>query len=342
MNPERWKRLVFPGPRQVVLEEEEELPEPTAGEILVRNELSMISPGTELALYTGSHVGFHDPEIPWAQYPLYPGYAAVGRVVKGGGEDIEAGELLLHFTPHASHSFLKPERDLFFHLPSGLKPSHVLAVRFGQIAYTAFAAARQKPKNVLVLGAGLVGNLAAQVFREKAEGEVIIADLIQERLRIARECGLPKGVDSTKEELGRQIGTITGGQGVDTVVEATGVPALIVQSLELVNPLGEVILLGSPRGTLNLNVYKLIHRKNTVLTGAHESRFPLRKSEGISPSREGIIEELIDLIVRKRIAVQPLITHVLRPEQAGQAYERLQDKRDQYLGVILEWHRSPG
>ena len=44
----------------------------------------MISPGTELAFYTGTHIGFKDPSVKWAEYPFYPGYASVGNFVEIG------------------------------------------------------------------------------------------------------------------------------------------------------------------------------------------------------------------------------------------------------------------
>ena len=48
-------------------------------EVLIRNRLGLVSPGTELAIFTGEHRGFEDPNH-WAGYPWWPGYCNVGEV----------------------------------------------------------------------------------------------------------------------------------------------------------------------------------------------------------------------------------------------------------------------
>ncbi len=82
------KRLTFPGKEQVEIEEVEIPDDPGEGEILVKHLFGLISPGTELAMFTESHVGFKDPDFSYASYPFLPGYTAVGKVlVVGSGCD---------------------------------------------------------------------------------------------------------------------------------------------------------------------------------------------------------------------------------------------------------------
>ena len=71
--------VVFTGVRKVELQAQPR-PAVAIGDVLVRTERTLISPGTELALYEGTHSAMQDPEIPFAKYPHRPGYAAVGRV----------------------------------------------------------------------------------------------------------------------------------------------------------------------------------------------------------------------------------------------------------------------
>ena len=74
-----------------------------------------------------------------------------------------------------------------------------------------------------------------------------------------------------------------------------------------------------------------------MLTGAHESRFPERKSALSRYSHESMIEELISLVNNKKMNVLPMITHIVHPGQFKEAYEGLIHKQDTYLGVIIEW-----
>src|SRR5437764_6249871 len=77
--------------RQVVIKEafqvdvrEVELPPPGPEQILVETEVSAVSPGTELAVYTGTHQWLKDPNLPEWKFPFRPGYSAAGRVLKVG------------------------------------------------------------------------------------------------------------------------------------------------------------------------------------------------------------------------------------------------------------------
>src|SRR5205814_5335505 len=53
-------------------------------QILVRTEASFVSPGTELAVYTGTHQWLKDPNLPDWKFPFRPGYSAAGTVAAVG------------------------------------------------------------------------------------------------------------------------------------------------------------------------------------------------------------------------------------------------------------------
>src|ERR1700735_4236007 len=63
---------------------EADLPMPGANQMLVRTEFSAVSPGTELAVYTGTHQWLKDPNLPDWKFPFRPGYSAAGSVVAVG------------------------------------------------------------------------------------------------------------------------------------------------------------------------------------------------------------------------------------------------------------------
>src|SRR5437762_6734963 len=79
--------------RQVVITEsykaavrEVDLPGPAPNQILVRTEDSFVSPGTELAVYTGTHQWLKDPNLPDWKFPFRPGYIAAGTVISVGAQ----------------------------------------------------------------------------------------------------------------------------------------------------------------------------------------------------------------------------------------------------------------
>lgn len=179
---------------------------------------------------------------------------------------------------------------------------------------------------------GLIGNLAAQLFALHG-CEVIGVDIVPERLEIARRCGFGPVLNSRGvSDLGSSLRDAVGGDP-EIVVEATGVPQLVNEALERVCPNGDVILLGSPRGEVTLDLYKFVHRRGVRLIGAHEG---MQGSHGL-PSRRTVTRHMLHLLEKGSLQVDPLITHEIQPEEAAEAYNLLLSHSDQALGIILRW-----
>ena len=88
----RARQAVIVEPFKVEVREVE-LPAPAANQILVAAEVSAVSAGTELAVYTGTHQWLKDPNLPDWKFPFRPGYSAAGDVVAVGSDvhGLEAG-----------------------------------------------------------------------------------------------------------------------------------------------------------------------------------------------------------------------------------------------------------
>jgi NADPH:quinone reductase-like Zn-dependent oxidoreductase len=76
-------RTVMPEPYTITVETYE-IGDPEPNQVLVAAEASGVSPGTELAVYTGVHQWLKDPTRAWPKFPFVAGYSAVGRVLKAG------------------------------------------------------------------------------------------------------------------------------------------------------------------------------------------------------------------------------------------------------------------
>ncbi|SEN87361.1 zinc-binding alcohol dehydrogenase [Paenibacillus sp. OV219] len=332
-------KLRFPGPYSVQYEESSfESSQLGERDVLVETQYSLISPGTELALYTGTHIDLPNPANRFAKFPFHPGYSTVGEVIEAGaGSGFARGDCVFTAGHHASHEVLEAADDLVVRLPDGLRPELALFGRIAEISMTSVLLSRVKPGDyVAVLGMGLVGNLAAQLFAQRGAIPIGI-DVVPERLELAKQTGVThvvlSGGDVGKAALREDVHRITGGKDPDIVVEASGVPELVITALELCRQLGQVILLGSTRGLVTLNVYELIHRKGVSLTGAHAS---LKGVEGLPTSGE-LYREVLGMIQSGTLCVEPFITHRLPSSEAKRAYELLLHHKNRACGVILDW-----
>lgn len=322
----------------------------------MRNTHTMISPGTELALFTGTHIGFSDPEVGWARYPVEPGYAAIGEVIDCRSvSGPEEGTRVLYYGAHARYGILRPDAMVWTTLPPGSMQDDegvsYLPLRFAQIALTAVIARARPSRYVLTYGAGIVGNLCAQLLRYvPGVEERAVVDLSPARLAIARECGIAETLQP--DDISRWIDEATRGAGPDTVVEATGAPAVVREALERVARGGQVVLLGSTRGTVELNIYKLIHRKLVALIGSHESLLPARAEDDSSAdirgsrgwlsagSQQQALSGLAEAVSTGMIHTKPLVQEVIAPQDVQAAYEGLRDHPEKHLGVCIDWQKS--
>src|SRR5260221_4928185 len=117
------RQAVIVKPFEVAVREVE-LPDPAENQILVATEVSAISTGTELAVYTGTDQWLLDPNLPEWKFPFRSGYSAAGTVIAVGGKITgwKVGDRVSYPGNHASAELLTlgHERGRWWKLPANL------------------------------------------------------------------------------------------------------------------------------------------------------------------------------------------------------------------------------
>lgn len=331
-------RLCFPAPHQVVLQTEELAKQLEPHQLLIKCLYSLISPGTELAMYTRTHVGFDDPNNTFAKYPFYPGYAAVGRVEATGPEveGFKKGDVVYYLGHHSAYSIQSYRQSPVLLVPDGLPLECIPFIRLAQISNTALVFSDAKAQDsVAVIGLGVVGHMAAQLFRIRG-AKVIAADLLAFRRGLAQEAGIDQLINPQEQDLVSAIKEATAGEGARTVIEATGSPNLISPALEATRKFGEVILLGSPRGKAMIDVYNLIHRQGISLRGAHELLVS-RHTDAPEPNQHSVSATMMRYLQTGELRVGHLVSEVVRPNEAEKGFKALLSKQDKTMSVLIDW-----
>lgn len=96
---------------------------------------------------------------------------------------------------------------------------------------------------VLILGAGPIGLISLQVAK-MVGAKVIITDLLDKRLAVAKELGADVIVNTGNEDLKEIVFKETAGMGVTVVVEAVGLPHLLEEAVQLTSPAARIVVLG--------------------------------------------------------------------------------------------------
>ena len=331
------KRIVFPGPNRVELEDIDFCTDALAPQAAaIRTRYSIVSAGTELACLSGNEG--------WAKMPFYPGYGSAGEVVAVGSaaQGLKPGDSVFTYGKHASHALTS---TVAVPVPDGLDGRIAVFARMAGVSITALRVSEAELGDyVAVYGLGLVGNFAAQLFT-LAGCEVIGIDVAPRRLDLAKSCGAAHAISPAQGNVKEAIADITRWEMCRTVVEATGNPKVGEVAADAAAKLGEVILLGSPRGAHEGDVTTLLNRVHlwgngcVTFKGAHEWRYPtLKDTTGHAKhSIERNIEIILRLMSQGKLSVKPLLTHVLPPAACAQAYEGLRNKKDEYVGVVFDW-----
>jgi len=329
------------------LEEFDFDPTPEDEDIVIKGIVSVISAGTELSCLAGS--------AKWASFPFHPGYGMIGEVIAVGKnvQEIKEGDIVLTHTNHTSYG---KAQVIAIKVPEGLDPLKAVFARMADVSITALRVSNAElGDRVAVIGLGLVGNLCAQLF-SLSGCDVIGIDRVEKRLEIAKKCGLKKLVDASKVDPAEAVKELTDGEGCDVVVDATGSPQVSAHAWQFSAPYGEVILLGSYfQRPYQMNVTELLERIHLsefgciTYKGAHEWRYPVReerkdffrmgwpKYERPKHSVERNARINLSLIAEGKLIAEPLLTHLLKPEQCREAYFGLRDKPEEFLGVVFDW-----
>lgn len=334
------ERIVFPDKRKVIVESVQLRTKLKPTELLLENKKSLVSAGTELSIYLGTHTGLKDPKNKWAKYPFYPGYAAAG-VVKTVGQDvadIKVGDRVVCESRHETLTIVDLSSNDVLPIPEEVTFTQASFFHLGSVALNGIRKAKiSLGDSVVIFGQGLVGQLALQLARLSGASPIIAIDYIPERLEISKQNGAEFIFNPTGSDLKKEIDKITNARGAQIVIEATGSPEVIPQTFKLTGEEGKVILLGSTRGSIEVDFYTEVHRRGISIIGAHESTSPEVETTLNPWTRLNNQRHILKLIKKNFLQVDSLVTHEFQLNEAKQAYEGLIHKEDEFLGVVFSY-----
>lgn len=320
------KRVAFVE-KGLVKVEEFQVNEPGAKEVLIKSTSTLICSGTEGAFLMAMPNTSNS-------FPQYPGYSNAG-IIEAVGSDVvdrSCGEKVVSWTNHASHVLEDAANILPF--PDNLSFDDATFFALASIALNGVRKATiELGESVAVMGQGLVGQLALQLARLSGAVPLIAIDLLNARLGASMKSGADLTINPGEKDLNGEIKRLTGGKGVNVVIEATGNPDAIPVACKLVRPYGRVILLGSPRGETKINFYSEVHAKSVTMIGSYMR--PSYESYHSSWTDKDDAKLILKLLDQGRLKVRHLVTRKMPYYEATEAYLQVINKST--LGIILDW-----
>jgi 2-desacetyl-2-hydroxyethyl bacteriochlorophyllide A dehydrogenase len=315
------------------------LTDPGPDEVLVRTLWSGVSIGTEFALIRAKLV--------WGPYPLCTGYQAVGVIEYAGGnvEGFAVGDRVYYREnrpmtlsdgtsvsavsgTHCSRAVINPRTTHgMAHLPEGAPEDAASLFVMPAVGLHGVDLSQVRLGwKVVVYGVGLIG--LGVVAHCAARGcEVIAVDLDDYRLNVARRLGADHMINAMKQDYRAEVLRIAPG-GADAVFETTGLPEMVMPTIELCRERGTFVWQGNYGKDPFPFSFLTPHGKRLTMV------FPC--DDGYIPSRRSVVKGM----ALGTLPWAETITHRVEAKDAPALYAGINEKRLNVLGAVIRWAAS--
>jgi alcohol dehydrogenase len=180
----------------------------------------------------------------------------------------------------------------------------------------------QPGTTVAIVGAGPIGLAALLTAQFYSPADIVMIDLDDNRLEMAKRFGATAVVNSTDGKALEKVLKMTGNRGVDTAIEAVGIPATFELCEGIVAPGGTIANIGVHGKKVDLHLEHLWDRNITITT---------RLVDTVSTPM------LLNSVRSRKIDPKLLITHRFKFDRILDAYEAFANAAKTHaLKVIIE------
>jgi L-iditol 2-dehydrogenase len=207
-------------------------------------------------------------------------------------------------------------------LPDSMPFAHAALIEAASVAVHGASLTPIEPGDTaVVVGSGMIGLLTLQAVRQAGAERVVVVDVDDTRLELARKLGATETLNSKKADTVAEIQKLTGGRGADVAVECVGITDAIALAVESVRKGGAVTLVGNVAPRIELALQSVVSRQ-IRLQGSCASN--------------GEYPESIAMMAGGKIQVEPLVSARAPLADGARWFERLYSHEPGLLKVVLE------
>ena len=304
----------------------------------------------------GSEIHSYHGEHPATFYPVVQGHeysgivAAVGRAVTKcrAGDKVTARPQLVcgacnpcrrgqynvceHLRVQAFQAdgaaqdyFIVPE-DRLVKLPDGFSLEYGAMIEPAAVgAHAVSRAGSLAGRNVVVSGAGAIGNLVAQFARAAGARRVLITDVSDYRLEVARKCGIADTLNVAKTPLKEGVKKFFGEEGFQVAFEVAGVESSVRSLMECIEKGSTIVVVA-------------VFAKDPALSMFHLGEHELTLVGTMMYRHEDYLDA-VEQISAGRICLEPLVTDRFAFAQYDEAYRFIAANKERCMKVIVDLER---
>lgn len=184
----------------------------------------------------------------------------------------------------------------------------------------------QPGDTVAIVGAGPIGVAALLTAQLFSPSRIVVIDMDENRLSVAKQLGASEVVNSAKGDVGVRVSQLTDGRGVDVAIEAVGVPAAIELCQTIIGAGGRIANIGVHGKPVTLHLESLWDRNITLTT---------RLVDTVT------LPTLLKLVSSRKLELATLITHRFDLHDIINAYDTFKNAaREKALKIVLHNEKS--
>ncbi|NVL93223.1 MAG: galactitol-1-phosphate 5-dehydrogenase [Desulfobacterales bacterium] len=175
---------------------------------------------------------------------------------------------------------------------------------------------------ILIVGAGVVGSMITQVARLRTSGKIIVTDILDSRLDLAKKLGADITINPREKNVAEETFRITEGRGADVTIEVVGIESTIQDALASIKKGGTTIAIGLLEKNMEIDMMKLVSSELRLLGSYLYNDSDFRSS--------------INLIAEGKVDLQPYLTRIFALDDALKGFEEMATNKENVLKVILK------
>ena len=207
-------------------------------------------------------------------------------------------------------------------LPEGMSLDYGAMIEPSAVGAHATSRTELKGKNVVVSGAGTIGNLVAQFCKARGAKKVLITDVSDLRLAKARECGIEYTDNVMNKPLKDAVKEVFGDEGYQVGFEVAGVESSVRSLMETIEKGSDIVIVAVFAKDPALSMFYL---------GEHELRLI-----GTMMYRHEDYLTAVDYVSKGIVNLEPLISNRFAFEQYDEAYKYINGNRASTMKVIID------
>jgi L-iditol 2-dehydrogenase len=224
-----------------------------------------------------------------------------------------------------------PARNLL-RVPQGVSLQEAAMTEPAAVALHALrrAGGCQPGETVAVFGAGPIGLMVAQWARIMGASSVLLFDIVEEKLALARELGFAHAYHSAQNVAEEVVASLTEGQGAHLCIEAVGVPQTLLQACACARRGGRVVILGNPSAevTFSPSLLSQLMRREVNLYGTWNSDYAVY-------SADDDWHTTLRAMASGSLKLRPLVTHRVPLSRAVDTLNAMHDRKGFFCKVLI-------